>query len=601
MLPNDVYRKFTPFKRAIKEGDADFVKEFISSNPNAKNDKIDLLGQTALHLAIDAGQIRIVKDLLQIISDEDGLRIEDNIGNTPLCLAAQIGNTEAAKSIVKNSMDPTSLLGIMNRRGDIPVCVASMAQNKDTARYLYSVTPKELFEPENENGHGSVLLVSCIAIHMFDIALDLIENFPALAIVRNRYGSTPLAALIRTPSLFPSFFMRESRLDIIAEGENVEDAMKPKGWLDRFSRWGANFLESILLIDVSCIQKLYHLKHDHLCAKKILECMAPEIVGLDLGYLESFGLLDLFFEAVENGRVEIVVAMVKANPSLLYARDRNSRGMFMLAVQFRQEKIFSLIYGIKTRKDLLIDYKDKFQSNMLHIAGMSPPISMNDRIPNPAMRMERELEWYKEVENVMNVMEWSSYNLDYATPREVFNTNHKDLANEAGNWVKSNASSCAFVCALIISISFAAAITFPGSNDQENGYPLLLKESSFKIFMVSNAISLLSSSTSVLIFLRLMTISFVERDFLETLPKMIMIALTTLFISIQAMIVAFCAAFFAVLKGELGFFIPIVVLASYNINALALAFSPILKKISVSSCGLSGFDKTNKDLAHVIM
>ncbi|KAL7219495.1 hypothetical protein ACSBR2_012531 [Camellia fascicularis] len=69
---------------------------------------------------------------------------------------------------------------------------------------------------------------------------------------------------------------------------------------------------------------------------------------------------------------------------------------------------------------------------------------------------------------------------------------------------------------------------------------------SFMVFAISDAIALVTSSTSILMFLSILTSRYAENDFLESLPFKLMIGLTTLFISITTMMVAFGATFFIV-------------------------------------------------------
>jgi hypothetical protein len=63
---------------------------------------------------------------------------------------------------------------------------------------------------------------------------------------------------------------------------------------------------------------------------------------------------------------------------------------------------------------------------------------------------------------------------------------------------------------------FAAAFTVPGGNNQDSGIPLLLKDETFNVFIISDAISLFTSSTSVLLFIGILTGRYAEKDFLKS-------------------------------------------------------------------------------------
>ena len=134
-------------------------------------------------------------------------------------------------------------------------------------------------------------------------------------------------------------------------------------------------------------------------------------------------------------------------------------------------------------------------------------------------------------------MDWE--NKENKTAKMVFTDAHKALVVEGEKWMKDTATSCTIAAALIATIAFAAAITVPGGNNGANGLPILSNETAFFVFAISNAMSLFTSSTSLLMFLSILTSTYAEEDFLHALPKRLIIGLVTLFISITAMMVAF--------------------------------------------------------------
>jgi hypothetical protein len=148
------------------------------------------------------------------------------------------------------------------------------------------------------------------------------------------------------------------------------------------------------------------------------------------------------------------------------------------------------------------------------------------------------------------------------TPKDLFKKTHEKLRKDGEKWMRGTARHCMLVATLIATVVFAATFTVPGSNDQQKGTPILLKHDWFLVFFISDSIALLSSSTSILIFLSILTSCYTERDFVSSLPKRLMFGLTALFISIVGMVVAFGATCFLVYQRK-GTSVPIV------INALA--------------------------------
>ncbi|WRX18958.1 hypothetical protein QQP08_011445, partial [Theobroma cacao] len=57
--------------------------------------------------------------------------------------------------------------------------------------------------------------------------------------------------------------------------------------------------------------------------------------------------------------MEFIVEVIKPNIDLLMFLDEERRNIFQIAVAHRQEKVFSLIYGLDTIKYLFLPYSDR--------------------------------------------------------------------------------------------------------------------------------------------------------------------------------------------------------------------------------------------------
>ena len=153
-------------------------------------------------------------------------------------------------------------------------------------------------------------------------------------------------------------------------------------------------------------------------------------------------------------------------------------------------------------------------------------------------------------------------NIDGKKPREVFSQNHEDLLKGGEKWAKETASSFTIVGTLIITIMFSAAFTVPGGSDQNTGVPFYINRGIFTVFVISDALSLCASSTSVLMFLGILTSRYAEEDFLKVLPAKLLIGLSTLFFSVVTMMISFCAAVSMMVGGELQIVVVAVVFSS---------------------------------------
>ncbi|CAI0554851.1 unnamed protein product [Linum tenue] len=161
--------------------------------------------------------------------------------------------------------------------------------------------------------------------------------------------------------------------------------------------------------------------------------------------------------------------------------------------------------------------------------------------------------------------------------------------------MKETATSCTVVAALIATIMFSALFTLPGGFDQYTGLPIFLHRSSFIAYIVSDAVSLFSSTSSMLMFLGMLTSRYREEDFLRSLPMKLIIGLSTLFFSMATMMMTFGVALMIFLKERFDWVsFPIMLLASVPVTLFALLQFPLLVDIFLSTYGPGIFDKPNK-------
>ncbi|XP_048435245.1 ankyrin repeat-containing protein NPR4-like [Pyrus x bretschneideri] len=335
------------------------------------------------------------------------------------------------------------------------------------------------------------------------------------------------------------------------------------------------------------------MKIVHVRSLAFLKLMCEEIKDFDMQQMNSSPVRPSIFSAVSEGNVEFITRICKANPELVWSANHMSRGIFDFAIECRQEKIYNLLYGISA-KDWISNLVDHSDNNKLHMAGLLSPRAQLNRIPGAALQMQRELQWYKEVETIVPPKFLEYRNRDERlTPRELFTKNHSALLREGEKWMKEAATSYTVVGALIITIMFAAIITIPGGSG-DTGFPIFISEKLFMLFIVSDAISLFSSTTATLTFLGILTSRFAEDDFLKSLPTKMVIGLATLFLAIATMMIAFSTALLIIVRGQSWIVIPTILLSSVPVTLFAWTQFPLLVKITVSSYGKGIFNRNVK-------
>ena len=168
------------------------------------------------------------------------------------------------------------------------------------------------------------------------------------------------------------------------------------------------------------------------------------------------------------------------------------------------------------------------------------------------------------------------YNNKGETSREIFTETHKDLVKDGSEWLTSTSESCSVVAALIATVAFASATTVPGGVKQDSGIPTLENQPAFDAFAISSLIALCFSVTALVMFLSILTSRYQEKDFGSDLPKKLLLGLTSLFVSIASMLIAFCAGHFFVLKDKLKYAaFPVYAVTCLPITFFAVAQFPL--------------------------
>nr|GMD92773.1 ankyrin repeat-containing protein NPR4-like [Ipomoea batatas] len=326
-------------------------------------------------------------------------------------------------------------------------------------------------------------------------------------------------------------------------------------------------------------------------AMELLKCLCDKLKtlnGTQVASLAKKAIIEAAYLDIE----EVVQNIVEAYPTTAYYQDKSGRNILHIAIENRCINVFNLVCGPGRTSVLmhdLVDERDKNGNNVVHLAGkLTPPHKLN-LVSVAALKMQRELQWFKEVKKISPPYFSSLKNKDDKTPEMVFTDEHKGLKEGAEKWMKDTATSCTIVAALIVTVMFAAAITVPGgshggensndayignitfpvsnvfgpgfntakivavpnatrptSGEDKEGFPIFTQKGSFAAFYISNGASLFTSVTSLLLFLSILTSRFKEEDFLYALPRRLIIGLFTLLVSIIFMMVAFSTTVFLV-------------------------------------------------------
>ncbi|XP_031275325.1 ankyrin repeat-containing protein ITN1-like [Pistacia vera] len=493
---------------------------------------------------------------------KEQLAIQNRDGNNAFFLVAASGRMELATIMLAKNEELPSIRGVQYM---LPIHIAAKHGHKEMIGYLYEVTKEKLAEED-----GVDLLHSLISrTDLFDVALTLLKERPILATVS-----------------LSKWWLMEAALHILAG-----TAMMSPDFANHNQ-------QGILKTCFNLFSSSNKLPHEKL-PPKALELLKLLLEKIDC---RDDWIDEVIYLAVEQENVEFLSLIICDYPELIRkVKGDTCRQIFRNAALKRQKDIFKLIDTVgPSFKKTILQYKDDDYENILHLAATSAPSDQLDTIPGVALQMQQELLWFKEVSNVLNPSAAQAKNKQGKTPKALFNKKHKRLKEKGEKWMKGTANSCMIVAALIATVVFAAAFTVPGGTKEESGTPHFVHKVSFTIFVISDAVSLVTSVCSILTFLSILTFRYAEEDFLLELPKKLIVGLATLLLSIAAMTVVFCATIFIVFKdGKMWVPILVTAIASLPVILFTKQQRRLLFDVALSTYKISQlFDDEGKARKH---
>lgn len=173
----------------VENGDWDNAKKCLGTAEIPK---------TALHQAVIHRRVKAVKELVNMMSEED-LKTLDGEGRTALCCTVVAWEDdggdfiEMASYMVQRNKEILEIGFPPFHR--IPVVSACGWSKFGMARYLYSVTPPSLLLAKRGE-QGAQLICTCIRyMKGLDIAWTLLQDHPWLAVACNKYHERPMSIL----------------------------------------------------------------------------------------------------------------------------------------------------------------------------------------------------------------------------------------------------------------------------------------------------------------------------------------------------------------------------------------------------------------------
>ncbi|XP_031262209.1 ankyrin repeat-containing protein ITN1-like isoform X2 [Pistacia vera] len=530
---NEDHVEYRQFFKDLQENNWSGVEEYINRLDHQRLTAkiIVYVEETLSHIItrkLDA-PIWLIEKLASQMGPQSLAESKDEFGQSAIFWAAAFGNKKAVEAFVRCNED---LPNITDSTGFLPIHEAAACGHKEVVEYLLQVTTADLYDER-----GFILIEDLISCGLYGIALDLLKQYPKLGRELKKGRRSILKMLANNPLAFHSG--------------------------SRFGYWQRLIYRWILVQEehISCPESVYGDEENHLEISNNIErsthfgCICRKIST-------AFGGLSQKLHTM-LWKVLMQASSVKHIHDTKLA---HMQTLEIVKIMCNEGVIWSNKKAVKTLCEPILT------------AGRLVP---SREVPGAAFQMQRELQWFKAVESYVHPSFRVQRNKLNKTPREVFTEEHEGLVKDGEKWMKDTAQSYTFVAALIITVVFAAAFTVPGGNNN-SGIPNFSQERPFIIFIASDALALFSSTTSLLMFLGILTSRYSEEDFLMALPNKLMFGLVTMFFSIASMIVAFGATIIILSPGKL-VIIPIALLCCIPVTLFALFQFPLLVEIYSST------------------
>ncbi|KAI3706228.1 hypothetical protein L6452_23825 [Arctium lappa] len=594
-----------PIHQAALINDWDSVRPIFEKDPELMTKQINYLGETPLMIAVGTNRshhfVRQLVDLIVAVGDADKLFATSDRGDNPLHHAAKIGNTTDARVLVEQNQGMTQ---VVNKDGYTPLNLAASHGNKRTLRYLLTVTmdlvPKEEGGSPYTGVAGGDLITLTIQAGFLDVALEIIALHPNIVLEDDGRSRTALEVLGTKPEFFRSgstlglwgrliyTFIPMNKMSKEVDQVNISSRALTKSTMEFWN---------VFRYLAPSIKNIYDIKVKHHQSKLLTKLMCGKVIEKADHDITWKILGSSTYAAVQHGTLEVIEECISTYPDIIWYTGTNKDFHLSLeAITQRQEQVYNLLWESSVHKVYQATLTDeKEHENSLHKAAkLAPPHRLNV-VAGAALQMQRELQWFKEVENFIDPLHKKSLNKDWKSPKTLFTEEHKDLLNEAQAWMKDASASCTVIAALIVTMAFAGAFTVPGGN-KDDGKPLFIDKATFMLFIVSDAIALFSSTASVLMFLGILMARFAEDDFLYALPKRMTIGLVSLFTSLAATMIAFSATLVLVLEDKVPWIVaPLVIMACIPIGLFGWLQFPLLIELVYSTYGPSIFRQQKSD------
>uniref|UniRef100_A0A7N2LPM9 PGG domain-containing protein n=1 Tax=Quercus lobata TaxID=97700 RepID=A0A7N2LPM9_QUELO len=447
------------------------------------NVPITKMGGTVLHLAAYHKQEMIFEQLLQQLRPPGSLlakvslKRKNNVGNTPLHYAAEVGSKKICRSIIEfDRAESATLLSFHNDEGETPLFLAALHGYIDVFLYLH-------FKCHPGREHSNY------CTRKNELALIILHLHKDLANLGNKKGITPLHLLASKPSAFKSGSNLRSFENIIYHSFAITNDQELIRQAREKTCQAAADEQNLERLQVThgapseTVRKVRMMKVRHTWSVLIMNNLLENASMYQFLQDKERKKDDIdqpataILIAAKNGITEMVEKILERYPVAMYEEDRDRKNVVLLTVKHNQPRVYELLLLLllllrkkNTLKYSIFNEVDCDGNSALHLAAEA---DFNWPVLGAASQMQWGIKWY---EYIKNSMQRSSglplLNKNGQTPEEVFTEKHKDLVkigvpdgvkevnkNNKASKVLAVSSFVSFCTSLIAVVMFLSILT----------------------------------------------------------------------------------------------------------------------------------------------
>uniref|UniRef100_A0A5B7ALN6 PGG domain-containing protein n=1 Tax=Davidia involucrata TaxID=16924 RepID=A0A5B7ALN6_DAVIN len=561
---------------ALMSGDERKVIELCRQIPEGPLHILTIHNDTVLHMATYSKQKELVLNLLKEVPENqsDKLTHQNEIGNTILQEAATSNRiVPAAEEMLRRAPE---LLSMRNRNGETALFRAARFGKNDMFRFLDDQVNKILGSDHgreadrkafyHRNDNTTILHIS-ILNEYFDLAILIATKYEYLVSERDGDNMTALQLLACNPSVFKCGskhgFLKRRLINSCAPTEDTTVTAEDESCC-RVPLWEAiqnqkQKCESALELAKFLIERDISWE----ATKTAIDQSKPKIhkYGGPCSASQGQGVDEIqtdptsleissstvkiaetpLFLATKSGCTEIVEEILKMYPQAVEHIDDEGCNILHVAIKYRQIQILDIVEKMEIPMIRLLRKIDDNGNSILHMVGIIADDRRVEDMRSPALLLQEDLLLFERVNKISTAHFIKHFNSEGQTAEKLFAENNAKLRADAKEWLKRTAENCSIIAVLIATVAFTAAYTIPGGPNEKTGYPILLSQSFFVVFTITDVLSLAFALTSVITFLSILTSPFQLKDFKRSLPQRLMLGVTLLILSVSMMMLAFAA------------------------------------------------------------